>query len=310
MDKKNENEIKYDKEWNGLCFLESEHKYFHKKYPYLKYTSITTLIGQYCQPFDKDFWASYGAVKNILGEVVFKKSGTKAMFLDIKEFKYKWLDMLGISKNDFEAEKLNILAEWDRKNKEACEYGTQYHLEKELSFYTKPKYKIPEISDEIEFVSEKYNYDFNRENAIMCEALVSYHSPDGIVALSGSVDLIYKYGNKVKIKDFKTNTKPILGEKAFFDTKTKKTVRMKYPLQHLDDTVYNHYSLQLSMYAYMIQIANPEIEIVDLELLHKPKGGEETKIKVPYLKKECKNIIIDQWKKNKILKEKEILKQL
>lgn len=195
----------WDKRNGDVVFYEKDHVYKNIRYPYIKYTSITTLIGNYYEHFDKDFWSSYGAIKNIMGEKVFKSSGAQAMMLDIKVFKEKWLDMLGISKKEFDLERNNILKEWDKSNKEACEWGTEYHLQKELYFYTKNKFKIGDlIGDyETEFVCEKHNFDLNRENAILPEYLIHYSSKDGVVNLSGQIDLLIKRGNDIFIYDYK-----------------------------------------------------------------------------------------------------------
>lgn len=195
----------WDKRNGDVVFYEKEHLYKNIRYPYIKYTSVTTLISNYYEHFDKEFWSSYGAIKNIMGEKVFKSSGTQAMMLDIKQFKEKWLDMLGIIKDEFEKEKQNILDEWDRKNKEACEWGTEYHLQRENYFYTKDKFKIGNlIGDyETEFVCEKHNFDLSRENAILPEYLIHYSSKDGMVNLSGQIDLLVKRGNDIFIYDYK-----------------------------------------------------------------------------------------------------------
>lgn len=301
----------WDKRNGDVVFYEKEHLYKNIRYPYIKYTSVTTLISNYYEHFDKEFWSSYGAIKNIMGEKVFKSSGTQAMMLDIKQFKEKWLDMLGIIKDEFEKEKQNILDEWDRKNKEACEWGTEYHLQRENYFYTKDKFKIGNlIGDyETEFVCEKHNFDLSRENAILPEYLIHYSSKDGMVNLSGQIDLLVKRGNDIFIYDYKSNSKGI-DSKAFYDKKLRKTKKMKYPVNNLDDHTLNHYTLQLSLYAYMLQQINPSFNIKMLKLLHKAKDSEETEIEVPYLKDECKRIFIDTWKRNKIEYEKEILNNL
>lgn len=301
----------WDKRNGDVVFYEKEHLYKNIRYSYIKYTSVTTLISNYYEHFDKEFWSSYGAIKNIMGEKVFKSSGTQAMMLDIKQFKEKWLDMLGITKDEFEKEKQNILDEWDRKNKEACEWGTEYHLQREVYFYTKDKFKIGNLigDDETEFVCEKHNFDLSRENAILPEYLIHYSSKDGMVNLSGQIDLLVKRGNDIFIYDYKSNSKGI-DSKAFYNKKLRKTKKMKYPVNNLDDHTLNHYTLQLSLYAYMLQQINPNFNIRMLKLLHKAKDSEETEIEVPYLKDECKRIFVDTWKRNKIEYEKEILNNL
>jgi hypothetical protein len=66
--------------------------------------------------------------------------------------------------------------------------------------------------------------------------------------------------------DWKTNKE--IKTKSGFDTKTKNTAKMLYPLGNLDDCNYYHYTLQLSTYAWMIQQVNPNFNIKDLIMVH------------------------------------------
>ena len=74
--------------------------------------------------------------------------------------------------------------------------------------------------------------------------------------------------------------------KSFYNNKTKSSVKMKYPLNNLDDTNYWHYCLQLSTYAWMVQKLNPEFTIEDLVLIHFDHSNNMTIYHLPYLKDE------------------------
>ena len=101
-----------------------------------------------------------------------------------------------------------------------------------------------------------------------------------MVNLSGQIDLLIKRGNDIFIYDHKTNSKGI-DSKAFYDKKLRKTKKMKYPVNNLDDHTLNHYTLQLSWYAYMLQQINPNFNIKMLKLLPKATDSDETEIEVP-----------------------------
>lgn len=62
--------------------------------------------------------------------------------------------------------------------------------------------------------------------------------------------------------------------------------KMKAPLAHLDDCELSHYTIQLSLYAYILE--DKGYEIMELGIDH-----FNTEITVPYLKKEVENIILD-----------------
>lgn len=61
---------------------------------------------------------------------------------------------------------------------------------------------------------------------------------------------------------------------------------LKYPLNDLDDCNFNIYQLQLSTYAYMLQILRPELNIKKLIIYHIDHDGNETMHECKYLKKE------------------------
>lgn len=98
------------------------------------------------------------------------------------------------------------------------------------------------------------------------------------------------------------NTNKKIETKSFFDSKNKSSVKMKYPLNNLDDCNFNHYCLQLSTYAWMIQKLNPEFEIEDLVLVHFDHTDNMTVYHLPYLKDEVIKML-SFYKKESILAE-------
>lgn len=98
------------------------------------------------------------------------------------------------------------------------------------------------------------------------------------------------------------NTNKEIKMKSFFDKNTRSTVKMKFPLNHLDDVNYWHYTLQLSTYAWMIQKLNPEFEIEDLVLVHFDHNDNMTVYHLEYLKDEVERMLAF-YKKSSILEE-------
>ena len=106
----------------------------------------------------------------------------------------------------------------------------------------------------------------------------------------------------------KTNAK--IDQKSAYDTATRSTVKMKYPLNNLDDTNYWHYALQLSTYAWMLQKINPEFVIKDLILIHFDHEDKMTIYHIDYLKKEVERMLAYH-KKNVIRnKQKDAMKRI
>lgn len=87
------------------------------------------------------------------------------------------------------------------------------------------------------------------------------------------------------------NTNKKLDLKGFYDSKTKKTTKMKFPLNSLDECNYSHYNLQLSTYAYMLTQKYPEFVIEDLVLVHFDHDDNMTVYHLPYLKTEVEKML-------------------
>ena len=76
---------------------------------------------------------------------------------------------------------------------------------------------------------------------------------------------------------------------------------MLYPLNTLDDCNFNHYQLQLSTYAWMLQKINPDFVIKDLILNHYDHEGNNTLYHCNYLKTEVERMLA--YYKRDLLKE-------
>ena len=59
---------------------------------------------------------------------------------------------------------------------------------------------------------------------------------------------------------------------------------LKFPLNNLMDCNFYHYSLQLSLYGYMLQKINPEFNIRSLTIVQIPKDSDIKEYPVNYLK--------------------------
>lgn len=99
------------------------------------------------------------------------------------------------------------------------------------------------------------------------------------------------------------NTNKKIDLKSGFDTNTKASAKMKYPLNNLMDCNYYHYSLQLSTYAWMLQKLHPEFVIKDLILNHYDHNGKNTLYHCDYLKDDVEKML-KHYRKELILKEK------
>lgn len=198
------NGIVIDKINGDVAFNEELHLYWNTRNKDIKYTSVTTLIQNYYEKFDEEFWSSYKAIERIVGVDVFKSMSIKGMLLDVKEWKDSYLDLIDIDKDLFFQTKQDIKDEYKANKDKACEKGTAYHLMRENEWYKDKKAKVSEyIESDDYFDVEKHNWDLNREKAVLPEYLVYYSSKDGLINLAGQIDLLVKDGNDIYILDYK-----------------------------------------------------------------------------------------------------------
>lgn len=308
---------------NFLFFDEGPHKYTDSLGN--EYRSVTTLIGDYYNHFDADYWAH-------------KKAREQG-----------------------KSEKA-IRAEWDRIRDEACERGTKQHNGLEDAIKNVSQFKdairyleemksgrcitiadipnlIPKPLDIKEFkdaTNNKYPeiyrvFDFYTERGYIIYSEIGAFLMDYLI--SGTIDIFCYRPTDFVILDWKTNRDGLKFEAGYYkkDKSTipnqltnewvKKKQRMLPPLNHLDDCNGMHYSMQLSLYALMAEIildipcvglglchiGSPWVlnkygqPLRDAEGYHVDPNGEETVkwFKIQYLKNEAKALLKDRYYKLK-----------
>ncbi len=295
--------MEIDKRNGDICYNDSEHIYWNAN-DNSRYTSVTTLIHQFTQPFDKEFWSAYKALEKLIPKEswgVEKKS-----LLATKRFDTAILDLYDISSKDFNKVQEEILEEWDKTNKESCERGTKIHSELENQYYKKPKdISLKKFGLGGKFECKQGYTDLDLENGVYPEYLIYYQSEDEVLKIAGQIDLLIKNGNDIYVVDYKTNKK--IDQKSGFDTTTKKNATMLYPLNNLMDCNYMHYTMQLSTYAYMLQQLNPDFVVKELIMVHYDHEGHETIYNLDYLKDDVKRLF--SFHKKNVIKEQQRAKR-
>lgn len=290
--------MKIDKQNGNVAFTNESHTYWNVN-DNKKYISVTTLIHRYTQEFDKEFWSSYKALEKLLPKDSWNIE--KKSLLNTKKFNKDLLEIYNISENDFNKIQQEILDAWDEENRKSCERGTKIHEEIENSFYKNPKdISLQKFGLGGKFECKKDYTELDLEYGVYPEYLIYRESEDGILRIAGQVDLIIKSGNDIVIVDHKSNKKIDL--KSGYNTQTKSTSKMKYPLNNLDDANFYHYTLQLSTYAWMLQKINPNFVIKDLILNHYDHNGNNTLYHCDYLKKDVERMLY-HYKKEIILEQ-------
>jgi len=203
---------------NNIKYWDEPHKYYIDGE---EMSSVTRVIGTFKQKFDSDYWSE-------------KKAKDRGV------------------------EKEVILAEWKYKSDYSCEKGTLFHeyaenyLNNKVFPYDNTRIKkilgegevdVKKDFDKLRDMFHKFYDDcYGKLIPIKSEVIVG----DEELKVCGMVDQLF-WNNKadeLQIWDWKTN-KEI--------KRNNKWQQFKYPIDHLDVCEYNTYSLQLSLYKYLIE---------------------------------------------------------
>jgi len=218
----------------SVKFLPKEHKYISvNPEDNITWVSVTSLVSKFKEHFDAD-------------AIAVKSSKNK---------KSKWY---GMSPED-------IKTKWKNESDRAIELGTWYHNQREADIldcksinregHDLPIYKSLEV-DGIKTAPEQ-----KLTEGIYPEHFV-YLKSAGICGQSDRVEVV---NGKVHVYDYKTNKEIKKESYRNWEGISKK---MLVPVDHLDDCNFNHYSLQLSFYMYMIIKHNPKLKPGSLILDH------------------------------------------
>lgn len=293
---------KVDKENEKVVYSDEKHVYIDKESKE-RCISVTTLISQYHEEFNEEFWTLYKALEALLEQDVWNVIKPKLLANKNADIKFVNKLKLNLDESAIIIKQNEIKEEYRIKRETACERGTAIHAKFENSFYNKKqfdfkKYGFGEISGDYTCNKDYYVLDLNK--GVYPEFLIACNSSDGFLRLAGQIDLLIINGNDVYIVDFKSNKE--LKKTSFYDKKKKSNVMMKFPVNHLQDCNFNHYQLQLSTYAYMLQTLRPELNIKKLILYHIDHDGNEMLHECQYLKDEVVRMLNHYKKKVKIKK--------
>lgn len=151
-----------------------------------------------------------------------------------------------------------IQAAWIGENNRSTELGIWYHNKKELELYQTADTQVykPIISN-----GKKVASDQRLTEGIYPEHLIYLQS----AGICGQSDIVEVRDNKLYIRDHKTNKEIVKKSYVNWEGSSKKMLK---PFAHLDDCNFIHYSLQLSIYAFMILRHNPLLELGGLQIEH------------------------------------------
>lgn len=266
----------------SISFVEENHKYESLDSELLKidWTSVTTIIEMFAEEFDSLKVAS-----------------------DCSSGKSKTKKYIGLKPKE-------ILKIWDNENKRSTELGSRYHLQKELNLISEPLQErsglLYPVYPPIYKNGKKIAIPQKLEEGVYPEHMMYLKS----AKICGQSDRVEVIKNFIDVYDHKTNKKLEFESWKNFRGVGKK---LKGILKHLDDCNYIHYSIQLSIYMYMIWKHNYNLvprklvlehatfavnsldkygfPIYELDQLGNPIVEDVTSYEVDYMEKEVISII-------------------
>lgn len=161
-----------------------------------------------------------------------------------------------------------ILDEWEEKGRKASELGTIMHKDIELHY----------LGENIKNETKEFSYflEFYNDNKELKPYRTEWNVYDEILELAGSIDMTFEENGKLKLFDWKRSK----------EIKDSSRENGYYPISHLSNANYWHYSLQLNIYkAILEKNYGLEVESMALVVLH-PNNDSYQLIKVPDLSDE------------------------
>ena len=216
-------------------------------------TSTTTLIKQYFEEFDPD---------PIIGRII--RLGNRS-YWDDPDYQY------------YRKDAKQIRQMWAELGRKAAEDGTYNHEQIERYYNGLPA----DFSkrEHAELFNQFYLDHVTSLEPFRTEMLL-YHEE---LKITGSADMLYRNRRSGKI---------VLADWKFIKklTKKRKSKQAKPPLDHLDDTNYTKYALQLSVYRYILETEYKyEVETQFLVILHKNQKTYKKEV-TPYLRAEVEKM--------------------
>ncbi len=172
-----------------------------------------------------------------------------------------------------------ILEMWEKKGQESRDLGTAMHAKIESYYLGKDTTETAEYKLFKVFASKMPLNPYRTEWAIY----------DWGHKIAGTIDFVDYQNGEYVIYDWKRSDKIV--ENGMPVKTNKYGEKGKKPLEHLDNTPYYHYALQLSLYKYILE-KNYGLKIADLRLgIFHPTYNKPYVLKMPYLEKEVNDII-------------------
>lgn len=232
-------------EFKHIMFHEDGHKYINQLTGE-QYISVTQAIKKIQPKVNWDFWAVY---KQLQENHTVKAWYDKGMIqVDGKWVSYK--KHLGLAKKKRQ--------QWREISDEATKRGTFIHLFLE-NIFNRKLISVPDEYKEYMTGPKKFYKDHKHLKPVYAEVVVG----DDEFFFAGQVDRPFEVGeNELAIFDFKSDGQ--------IKTENKYGTTLLKPFEHLPDTNFSKYTIQLNMYRAAIE-RNTKYKVTELKIVHLTK---------------------------------------
>lgn len=290
------------------------------------FTSATQLISKYEKPFNHRYWCMYSALKRS-GYMLRPCDSENYIYVNRRRFHIDDLYLGSVYLRDNSIE--DITAEWKEKNRISCERGTGIHnyIEDKINLITGSenlsfntivlksnstnlkfsfKKEIKSLKDFDTDFSDKYPVIAQRVGVFLSTGWKVYaelrvYHPDYLIA--GTIDLVainHKTG-EFYILDWKTNKKELHFRAGYYqklngietNNWVSKNEYFMYPIDTVEQCKGEGYTLQLSLYAYILECWG--FKCRGLGIVHIMPNKPEKFIKIKYRKEEVKSMMIHHY---------------
>lgn len=199
-----------------------------------EYLSVTKLLSKYKQPFEQQSVAQKAS----------------------KNRRSKWYGMTP----------QQIIAVWNQEADRSITLGNWYHEQREKDLLECDTLSYEEHTLNIyRCAYDDQGYKVATDQRIGDGVYPEFFLYLPSAGIAGQSDRVTVSGGKIDILDYKTNKEIKTQSFKNFEGISQK---MLYPLNHLDDCNYNHYTIQLSVYMYILLRHNPMLSAGNLTLQH------------------------------------------
>jgi hypothetical protein len=314
---------------NIINFDPVEHKYTDDNGTV--YTSATTLIGKHVTPFNTAYWGMYKALENS-GFKVRQDKLKKGIYVNGV---YK--SLVSLYKNPINSYEVQLLTkEWQDITDIACARGNEVHDYLEDSINNSKSDKKGETNDlikpsfgmqyqmlvmktqhdlEATGIQDRYPIIYNRLKGYIkmgCTLFAEKKVFSVYYQIAGMIDvlIVHMPSRRFCIMDWKTNKDIMMFRSGYFkkewvngtkvktDTYIEKDTRLLHPINDLQECKGIIYSLQLSLYAYIMKLWGFTLIKDGLEIFHIRPDRHPKLIKVKYYEVHIQKMLEHHYKKH------------